>query len=343
MRKLLNTLFVLTESTYLSLENSNIVLNLEDKKKKYIPLLGIEEIFCFTYAGASPALIGECAERCIGFNMFSPTGKFLARATGRSYGNVLLRKEQYRWSDDEASRCKVARLMIAAKIYNSKWQIERTIRDHGLRVDVEALKEASEKLGEYVRQCPQIEDIDELRGIEGNAASIYFGIFDQMILQQKDTFTFSGRNRRPPLDPVNAMLSFGYRLLESDCAAALEGVGLDSYVGFMHTDRSGRESLALDLMEEFRAIMVDRLVLSMINLKKISSKDFDFFENGTVYLNDDGRKLFIQEWQSRKREEIKHPYLKEKIQWGLIPYSQALLLARFIRGDLDDYPAFFWK
>ena len=212
-----------------------------------------------------------------------------------------------------------------------------------MRVDTQALKNASQFLLETSRQVLDVTDLDTLRGLEGEAATRYFGVFDQMILNQKAQFSFTGRSRRPPLDKVNAMLSFGYRLLASDCAAALESVGLDSYVGFMHRDRPGRESLALDLMEELRSILVDRLVITMINLRQINAKQFDESENGAVLLNDPGRRAFLQAWQAHKREEIKHPYLQEKIQWGLVPYVQALLLARYLRGDLDAYPPFLWK
>ncbi|MCI1956460.1 MAG: type I-C CRISPR-associated endonuclease Cas1c [Oscillospiraceae bacterium] len=343
MRRLLNTLFVLSENSYLSLQNENVVVNAEDGSQKRLPLLGLENIFCFSYKGASPALAGECAKRGIGLTFFTPTGRFLARVGGKSRGNVLLRKIQYRISDNTAESCLAARCLIFGKLYNSRWCLERTARDHAMRVDTEVLKNASQFLAETSKKVLQTTDLDTLRGLEGQAATEYFGAFDQMILNQKDVFSFIVRSRRPPLDRVNAMLSFGYRLLESDCAAALESVGLDSYVGFMHRDRPGRESLALDLMEELRSVLVDRLVVTMINTRVITPKEFDESENGAVLLNDAGRKTYLTAWQTHKREEIKHPYLQEKIQWGLVPYVQSLLLARYLRGDLDDYPPFLWK
>ena len=271
MRRLLNTLFVLSENSYLSLQNENVVVNREDGSPKQLPLLGLENIFCFPYKGASPALAGECAKRGIGLTFLTPTGYFLTRVSGRSQGNVLLRKIQYRISDNAAESCLAAREFIFGKLYNSRWCLERTARDHAMRVDAEALKNASQFLAKTASTVLETTDLDTLRGLEGQAATEYFGAFDQMIINQKDSFQFITRSRRPPLDRVNAMLSFGYRLLESDCAAALESVGLDSYVGFMHRDRPGRESLALDLMEELRSVLVDRLVVTMINTREIAA------------------------------------------------------------------------
>jgi len=343
MRKLLNSLFVLSPESYLSLKNDNVVIHAEDGNSKMIPLIGLESILCFSYKGASPELIGKCAQNGITITFLTPNGAYLATASGRSIGNVLLRKMQYKISNDEKESCKVARYMILGKIYNCRYCIDRTVRDHALRVDSDNLQKASDYLKDVYRNILDVSDLDELRGIEGSAATQYFGVFNDLILNQKETFFFSGRSRRPPLDRVNAMLSFGYTLLTHDCAAAMESVGLDSYVGFMHRDRPGRMSGALDLMEELRCIFVDRFVLTLINTKAISPRNFDLSENGAVLLNEDGRKVFLTAWQERKREEIVHPYLKEKIQWGLVPYVQALLLARFFRGDCDAYPPFLWK
>ena len=343
MRRLLNTLYVLSENSYLSLKNENVVVNAEDGSHKDIPLLSVESIFCFSYKGASPALIGECASRGISMSFFTPSGRFLAMPTGRVNGNVLLRKKQYRLSDSEEKSTEIARFFILGKVYNSKWLMERTLRDHGLRVDAEKIKIKSAYLTEIYKQVLSVKELDVLRGLEGQAANNYFEVFDQLILNQKSDFKFITRSRRPPLDRVNAMLSFGYRVLENDCASALEGVGLDSYVGFMHRDRPGRESLALDLMEEFRSVMVDRFVLTLINQRQILPKHFDVKENGAVLLNEEGRKVFFSQWQARKKEELTHPYLKKKIGWGLVPYTQALLLSRYLRGDIDGYPVFLWK
>lgn len=343
MRRLLNTLFVLSDDAYLSLKDENVEISLSDGTKKLIPLVGLEAIYDFSYKGSSPALIGKCAEKDISLVFLDRNGKFLAQVAGRVHGNVLLRKEQFRISDDENRSLPIARSMIFGKIYNSRWCIERTLRDHKMRVDTEALGNVTQQLREYSSRALTAKDQSELRGIEGNSASLYFSVFDQLILNQKADFCFSGRNRRPPRDRVNAMLSFGYSLLAHECASALECVGLDSYVGFMHADRPGRESLALDLMEEMRSVLVDRFVLTMINLKQISPADFDVFENGAVLLNDSGRKKYIQNWQQHKTEEIFHPYLKEKVQWGLVPFIQSMLLARYIREDIDGYPSFLWK
>lgn len=343
MRKLLNTLYVMTESCYLTLDGENIVVLDGEKTLGRFPLHTLENIICFTYKGASPALMGACAERNIGMSFFSPRGKFLARATGKEYGNVLLRKEQYRISDEEKRSCAYAKNMITGKIFNSRWCIERTLRDHSYRVNVEKLKEISQILYETLPKIENVSSLDELRGVEGKAAEQYFSIFNELILNQKEDFYFQTRNRRPPLDNVNAILSFVYTILAGDCANALESVGLDPYVGFMHGDRPGRTSLALDLMEELRPVLGDRFVLTLINTKSIHAEHFERQKDNAVLLNDEGRKVFFNAWQNHKKEKITHPFLKEKIEWGLVPYVQALLLARTIRGDLDEYPPFFWK
>lgn len=343
MRRLLNTLYVMQEDSYLSLKNDNVVIHYSDDKKQPIPLLGLEEIICFSYKGASPELIGRCVDQQIGLTFLTPNGRFLARPAGRSNGNVLLRKEQYRISDSEERSCLIARHMIFGKIYNCRWSQERTIRDHSMRVDTDQLRTSSQFLKESCEQALSCDNLNRLRGIEGEAAKMYFGSFDQQILNGKEDFPFRGRNRRPPIDRVNAMLSFGYRLLEQDCASALESVGLDAYVGFMHRDRPGRQSLALDLMEELRPVLVDRQVLTLINTKVMSAKFFSSAEDGAVLFNDKGKRTFLEAWQSHKKEEIRHPYLEEKIPWGLVPYVQAILLARHIRGDIEAYPPFLWK
>lgn len=343
MRKLLNTLYVMTESCYLTLDGENIVVVDGEKTIGRFPLHTLENIICFSYKGASPALMGACAERKIGMSFFSPRGKFLARVTGKGYGNVLLRKEQYRISDVEERSIIYAKNMITGKIFNSRWCIERTLRDHAYRVDTEKLKQVSMVLYETLPKVEKASGLDELRGIEGKAAEQYFSVFDNLILNQKEDFSFQTRNRRPPLDNVNAILSFAYAILAGDCANALESVGLDSYVGFMHGDRPGRTSLALDLMEELRPVLGDRFVLTLINTKAIRAEHFEKQKDNAVLLNDEGRKVFFNAWQNHKKEKITHPFLKERIEWGLVPYVQALLLARTIRGDLDEYPPFLWK
>lgn len=343
MRKLLNTLFVLTEDSYLSLDGENVVISRERAEVARLPLHTLESILCFSYPGASPALMGACSERGVDMAFFSPRGKFLVRVSGKSKGNVLLRQQQYRAADEPIASCRYAKGFLLGKVYNSHWVLERATRDHPQRVPVDKLKEIS---GQLANALPHIEEamtLEELRGMEGAAAQRYFEGFDHLILQQKDIFAFKGRSRRPPLDPINALLSFAYTLLARDCAAALEGVGLDAYVGFLHRPRPGRASLALDMMEELRAVCADRFVVTCINQKMITDKYFQKEENGAVLLTDEGRKVFLKAWQQRKQQMIEHPFLGEKIPWGLVPYVQALLLARTLRGDMERYPPFFWK
>ena len=343
MRKLLNTLFVTSEDIYLTLDGENVVAKREQEVLARYPLHTLSGILCFSYPGASPALMGACAERGISLSFCTPRGKFLARVSGENNGNVLLRRTQYRIADDLQQSCRIARNMIFGKLYNARWSIERTRRDHGLRLDEEKLSDASRKIQNLLPDVLKETSLDSLRGLEGTGATAYFGVFDEMILNQDDAFTFQSRSRRPPLNPVNAMLSFAYALLSNDCASALESVGLDSYVGFLHRDRPGRSSLALDLMEELRPCMADRFVLTMLNNRKLKPADFDWRENGSVTMKDDARRIFLKSWQEKKRDAITHPYLGEKIPWGLVPYVQALLLARTLREDLEEYPPFLWK
>lgn len=343
MRQFLNTLFVLNEDAYLSLDGDNVVLNHEKAEIARVPLHTLESILCFSYAGASPALMGACGRRGVDLCFFSPWGRFLARTVGEERGNVLLRQTQYEIAASEARSCIYARCFILGKIYNARWVLERATRDHPQRVPVEQLKQASTQLAAALPLVEVCEDLDQLRGLEGEAAQRYFDRFNALILQQREDFVFTSRSRRPPLDPVNALLSFAYSLLANDCAAALEGAGLDPYVGFLHRARPGRRSLALDLMEELRAVYADRFVLSCINQKVVNSRHFEKQENGAVLLTEDGRRTFLHAWQLKKREVITHPFLKEKINWGLVPHVQALLLARTLRGDLEIYPPFFWK
>ncbi len=343
MRKLRNTLYITTPDKYLFLDGENIVMRAKDDTEIRLPLHNIEDIVVFGGRGASPALMNKCTEENIGLNFMSRSGKFLARAEGAVSGNVYLRREQYRIADNEERSLAIARNFIIGKLYNSRYVIDRAVRDHSLQVDVEKLKSRSELLSQAILKCRNVTDIDTLRGIEGESAQLYFSVFDELILQQKDEFRFTVRSKRPPLDNVNALLSFAYSIATGMCTSALEAVGLDPYVGFMHTDRPGRRSLALDLVEEFRAIMCDRFVVSLINKRIIGNDDFDVREDGAVLLSEDGRKLFLTHWQSRKQETVTHPFLKEKVEWGLLPYVQALLLSRYIRGDLDEYPMLLWR
>lgn len=343
MRKLLNTLFVTSEDIYLSLDGENVVANRDKTIVARYPLHTLSGILSFSYSGASPALMGACAAKNIALSFCSPRGKFLARICGESNGNVLLRRTQYRIADNAEHSCMIARNMIFGKLYNARWSIERTRRDHALRIEVAKLANASQQIQDLLPAVLKGNDLETLRGWEGVAATAYFNVFNEMILNCDAGFSFAGRNRRPPLDPVNAMLSFAYALLANDCAAALESVGLDSYVGFLHRDRPGRTSLALDLMEELRPCVADRFVLTMINHHKVKTSDFIIMENGSVLLKDDTRRVFLKHWHEKKQTVITHPYLGEKIPWGLVGYVQALLLARTIRGDIDEYPPFLWK
>lgn len=343
MRKMLNTLYVTTPEAYLALEDHNIVVLKEDETLGRFPLHALESILYFGYKGASPALMGYCGDNNVGLCFYTPNGRFLARVCGKTHGNVLLRKAQYRISDDETESCRIARGMIIGKVYNSRWILERATRDHPQRVDVEKLKRLSAGLAATLVPLSECEQLEQLRGLEGEAASRYFDGLGDLILQNTDTFAFTNRNRRPPTDPFNALLSFAYTLLTNDCKSALEGVGLDPFVGFLHRDRPGRASLALDIMEELRGPMADRFVLTLINNKVVTPKQFHRSENRAVRMQDDARKQVLSAWQERKREEMLHPYLNEKIPWGLVPHAQALLLSRYIRGDLDAYPPLLWK
>ncbi len=343
MKKLLNMLYVTMPDRYLSLDGENVVILQGNKEIGRVPLHNLEGIITFGYTGASPALMGKCAKEGKPLVFMSGSGRFLARTEGQVNGNVFLRRQQYRFADDSKASLEIAKNMIVGKLYNSRHVLERTLRDHGLRVDKDKFKRKSEFLKKSITNIANVNNTDELRGIEGEAASVYFSVFDDMILQQKDDFVFMTRSKRPPLDRVNALLSFAYSLVTGMCASALESVGLDAYVGFMHTDRPGRRSLALDLVEEFRAVMCDRFVLMLINKRMIDAKDFDYRADGAVLLNEKGRKVFITAWQNRKNDIITHPFLNEKVEWGLLPYIQALLFARYIRGDLDGYPPFMWK
>lgn len=343
MKKLLNTLYVTIPETYLSLDGENVVILKERQELGRVPLHNIECIMTFGYMGVSPALMGKCVTDGIALVFMSPYGKFLARVEGSINGNVLLRREQFRIAEDNEKSLEIARNMIIGKLYNSRQLILRMLRDHEMRVDQALFRRKAEFMKEAILKCKDVKDFDRLRGLEGECASVYFSIFNDMILQQKEDFVFSTRSKRPPLDKVNALLSFCYSLCTSMCTSALESVGLDPYVGFMHTDRPGRRSLALDLVEEFRAWCCDRFVLMLINKKVVSADDFEEREDGAVLLNEKGRKIVLAAWQKKKLEVIKHPFLEEKVEWGMLPYTQALLLARYIRGDLDTYPVFMWK
>jgi CRISPR-associated protein Cas1 len=337
MRKLLNVLYVTTPESYLSKDGQNVVVSVKQEEKFRIPIINLEGIVTFGYMGASPGLMRLCADNGVSLVFLSPNGRYIGRFQGPVQGNVLLRKTQYSIADNDGKSLHYARLFIAGKIQNYRAILQRFERDNGDNPEVEAavrVLESEKKMVLSANSSPQ------LIGFEGDAANSYFGVFHHLVLHQKDDFSFHGRNRHPPKDKVNAMLSFVYTLLANETAAALETVGLDPYVGFLHKLRPGRQSLALDLMEEMRAYLGDRLVLSLINRKQLSAKDFVCQGEGTVLMTDEGRKVLLSAWQKRKSEAIVHPYLEEKIPIGLLPYVQAQLLARAIRGDIDDYPVF---
>ena len=343
MKKLGNVLYILTPEAYLSLDGENIVVRKDKESCTRIPLHNIENIVCFTWEGASPALMGACGERNIGLCFLTPNGRFQARVTGKVKGNVLLRKKQYEVSEQESQSVPIATSFLIGKLSNCRKVLERAIRDHSMLVNVEALTGAANFLKETLKAIQSCKSLGDLMGFEGSAAKIYFGVFDQLILQQREDFGFKERSRRPPLDNMNSLLSFLYTLLTNEVASALETVGLDPYVGFLHQDRPGRPSLALDLMEELRPVFADRLALSLVNRKQVTGKGFTQKESGGILMDDDTRKAVLTAWQERKKEEIVHPYLKERIPFGLIPHVQAMLLARYLRDDLDAYPPFFWS
>lgn len=340
MRILLNTLYVTTPEAFLSKDGLNIVLSVKQKEIFRIPIHNVEAIVTFGYMGASPGLMKLCVDNGVALTFLSSNGRYVGRLQGPTHGNVLLRKAQYNKSEDEIYALHLGRLFISGKILNYRNILRRFIRDNGDNADVET---AANRLVYCKNNALKAPSADALRGIEGEAAMEYFNVFQQLMLNQRSDFVFNGRNRRPPKDAVNAMLSFVYTLITNDVAAALETVGLDPYVGFVHTLRPGRASLALDMMEELRAYLGDRLVLSLINRKQITIRDFMPQGDEGIVMTDNGRRTIIKAWQERKRETITHPYLNEKIELGLLPYVQAMLLARFIREDIDDYPVFLIK
>lgn len=343
MKRLLNTLFVTLPDSYLTRQGENLLVKVKDEIKFRVPIHNLESVMCFGYKGASPSAMQLCAERGVSLNFLSENGRFLARVNGRVSGNVLLRRKQYRWTDDINESLRLSKRFISSKIHNSRTVLQRTLRDHGEMVKDAGLPELISSMQDMIFRAKNSQSIESLRGIEGEAANAYFSSFDHLIVNQKEQFKFHGRVKRPPTDEVNALLSFVYTLLSRDCASALEAVGLDPQVGFMHAERPGRDSLALDLMEELRAYMADRLVLTLINRKQVSAEGFSIRENSSVIMEDETRKNVILAWQERKKEEIIHPFLKEKIATGQIPLVQAMLLARNLRGDLEDYPPFLWK
>jgi len=343
MKKLLNTLYVTTQGAYLCHEGESILVRVERETKLRVPIHMLGGIVCFGQVACSQPLMGLCGQRDVLISFLSEQGKFLARVHGPVSGNVLLRRRQYRIADSPPDALGIARAFVAGKIANSRTVLQRALRDHDCPDGREDMEAAVLRLGHQLRELEQAQTLDELRGKEGDAANRYFGMFDHLIAAQKEDFRFQGRNRRPPMDNMNALLSYLYTLLTHDANAALEAVGLDPQVGFLHAERPGRPSLALDLIEEFRTFVGDRLALSLVNLRQLQAGDFKTTESGAVTMSDGARKTLLAAYQKRKQEEIVHPFLGEKVQVGLLPHLQALLLARHIRGDLDGYPPFIWK
>lgn len=343
MRKLLNVLYVTSPDSYLTRDGENIVVRIQDEEKIRVPIHNLEGVVAFGYPGASPALMALCAERNVGLCFLTEHGRFLARVSGKVQGNVLLRRKQYRVADKTEESLALAKTFIGAKICNCRAVLSRALRDHASVLNENAVSDGANALNRQLRWLEHCTDLETLLGIEGDAARTYFSVFDHLILFNKQDFFFHERSRRPPKDNMNALLSFLYTLLAHDTQSALETVGLDPAVGFLHQDRPGRPGLALDLMEELRPFLVDRLALSLVNLKQINAKGFRTAETGGVIMNDETRKVVLTAWQKRKQEELTHPFLNEKIEIGLLPYAQSLLLARCLRGDLDGYPPFFWK
>lgn len=343
MRKLLNTLYVTMPDAYLVCDRENVLIKVDNEIKFRVPVHNLEGIVCFGFAGASPGLMHLCCERGVALSFFTEYGKFMGRVSGKISGNILLRRTQYRWTENDDITVRLAKRFITAKIINSRAVLHRAVRDHPQAVDAKLLTDSMKSLASMVKQLDRAGNLSVIRGVEGQAANLYFSAFNQLILNQKNAFRMTGRNRRPPLDKINALLSFLYTLLTHEVGAALESIGLDPQAGFLHRDRPGRPSLALDVMEELRPHFADRLAVTLINRNQIDSDGFVTKENGAVVMDDKTRKEVLVAWQKRKQEEIIHPYLGEKVSLGLVPYIQAMLLARHIRGDIEDYPPFFWK
>ncbi len=342
MKEHLNTLYVTTEGAYLAKDGETVAVRIEKKTRLRLPLRNLSGIICFGRIGLSPSLLAACAEVGVAITFLSSNGKLLARVLGFTPGNVLLRRQQYRISDSGEDSLKIAKSMVLGKIANCRTSLQRSARDIANSEQVELLQHAVKQLRSRLELVQAANDLDQLRGIEGESANIYFGVFNQMLVGEPD-FHITGRSRRPPMDPTNAMLSYLYTILSHDVRSACESIGLDSQVGFLHRDRPGRPSLALDLMEEFRPILVDRFVVTLINRRQVSIKDFEKQPSGGIFLHPDARREILKRWQERKSEKVYHEFCGETVTLGLFPFLQARLLARFIRGDLDAYPPFFAK
>jgi len=343
MKKYLNTLFVTTQGAYLSKDGECILVNIEREVKLRLPVHTISGIVCFGNITCSSFLMGFCAERNVSISFLTEYGKFLAKVQGPVSGNVLLRKEQYRRSDDIEESAKIARFFLIGKLNNSKTLLQKSVREHSEKIDNRAVNNSIEIISSALKHLKINLTLNQLRGIEGECASVYFKVFDNLIITQKEDFIFSERSKHPPKDEVNCLLSFVYTLMTHDIRSALECVGLDPAVGFLHRDRPGRPSLALDIIEEFRSFLGDRLVLSLINLKQVKKSDFIYSDFSSILMKDETRKIVLTAYQNRKQEEIIHPFIGEKVKIGILFYVQALLFARYIREDLDGYPPFIFR
>ena len=329
MRKLLNTLYVLSPNAYLQKDGENVVVRIDDQESFRIPIINLESIISFSYLGASPGLMNLCTRCGVTLSFHTPRGQYIGSLEGEGRGNVLLRRTQFRYADDE----------VMSSHYAATSVLARFLRDHRPEDSVSIrLQEIITQLKILIQTLSRRSSRAQVMGVEGTAAQLYFGVFQHLILNKE--FSFSGRSKRPPKDAINTLLSLFYTMLSHDVRSALNSVGLDPYVGFLHTDRPGRPSLALDLMEELRAYMVDRFVLSIVNKRQVRPSDFIEYGEEEIRLRDETRKDLIGLWQKRKKEEITHPYLNERIPLGLLPYTQAMLLARAVRGELEDYPVF---
>lgn len=342
MKQLQNTLFVTTQGAYLAKEGESLVVRAEREKMFQIPARNLDGVVCFGQVSASPFLLGMCAEYGVSVSFLTENGRFLAKATGPVSGNVMLRRNQFRIADDSERSLSVAKNILTGKLVNSRTLLRRIARDRPAK-GADGVEQAANSLGSAIRRLTSSGSLKDIRGIEGEAARTYFGVFDNLIASDEKTFVFSGRNRRPPLDPVNCLLSFAYTILLHDIRSALESVGLDPEVGFLHRDRPGRPGLALDLLEEFRPAVGDRLVLTLINRGQMKATGFKTSGSGAVTMDEDTRREFLVSYQKRKQQEVEHPFLREKMPLGLFPFAQALLLARHIRGDLEDYPPYLWR
>ena len=343
MKKHLNTLFVTTQGAYLSKDGETIAVKVDDEVRLRVPVHTIGSIVCFGQVSCSPFLMGFCAKNNVSVSFLTEYGRFLAKVQGPVSGNVLLRREQYRKADDDNTSVEISKSILIGKLLNSRTVLQRFVRDHSGKPNADKVELASKLIASSLRRLQNENSLDVIRGIEGDSAHTYFSVFDHLITSQKEEFFFNERNRRPPLDRVNCLLSFIYTIVMHDVRSALETVGLDPAVGYLHRDRPGRYGLALDMMEEFRSFLADRLVLSLINLGKVKGKGFEEKENGAVLMDDDTRKEVLVTYQTRKQDEILHPFLNEKVTVGLLFHTQALLMARYLRGDMDAYPPFVWK